>query len=230
MSTQTVELDDPGPRGGAPPTVRGLPTPQLHAQVAEIRGRHPSVGLAVGVVHDGRIGFFEGHGLADLDSAMPVTEDTVFRIASITKVFTAIAVMQLVERGLVDLDQPADRYLRAYRLILADPSFRTPTVRHLLTHTAGIPEVRGLTDLLRADFTPSGGRPATLSVRAGDPIPTLAAYYRDGLRVVVQPGTAFAYTNHGFATLGQIVEDVSGMPLDRYVREHLFDPLGMADS
>ena len=61
-------------------------------------------------------------------------------------------------------------------------------------------------------------------------LPSLAEYYRDGLRVVVEPGTAFAYSNHGYATLGQIVEDVSGMPLERYFRERIFEPLGMADS
>jgi CubicO group peptidase (beta-lactamase class C family) len=138
--------------------------------------------------------------------------------------------MQLVERNLIDLDRPADQYLRAYRLILEGPGFREPTVRQLLTHTAGIPEVRGVTDLLRADFTPSGGRPAMLSVKVGESLPSLATYYRDGLRVAVEPGSAFAYSNHGFATLGQIVEDVSGVPLDRYLREHVFDPLGMSAS
>ncbi len=62
---------------------------------------------------------------------------------------------------------------------------------------------------------------------AGRPLPSLAEYYRGGLPVVVDPGTAFAYTNHGYATLGQIVEDVSGLSLDRYLRERLFEPLGM---
>jgi hypothetical protein len=61
-------------------------------------------------------------------------------------------------------------------------------------------------------------------------MPPLAEYYRGGLRLVVEPGTAFAYSNHGFATLGQIVEDVSGKPLDRYFREHIFDRLGMANT
>ena len=61
-------------------------------------------------------------------------------------------------------------------------------------------------------------------------MPTLAEYYRGGLRIDAEPGTRFTYTNHGFATLGQIVEDVSGKPLDRYFREHIFEPLGMADT
>jgi CubicO group peptidase (beta-lactamase class C family) len=199
----------------------------LRRAMGEILSRRAAVGLACGVVRDGDLAYFYGHGLADVASKTPVTEDTVFRIGSVTKLFTAIAMMQLSERGLVDLDAPVNDYLRTYRLIPAEPDFRPATPRHLLTHTAGIPEVRGLADLLHADLTPAGGRPAVLSVRAGEPLPSLAQYYRAGLRVVVEPGTAFAYTNHGFATLGQVIEDVSGLSLDRYLRERIFEPLGM---
>ncbi|MGQ0848110.1 MAG: serine hydrolase domain-containing protein [Actinomycetota bacterium] len=112
----------------------------MRAMVAEMLNRHPAVGLAVGVVHDGRLEFFYGHGVADIASNIPITEDTVFRIASITKTFTAIAAMQLWEQGLVDLDAPANNYLRAYQLIPAKVGFRPATVRHLLTHTAGSPK------------------------------------------------------------------------------------------
>lgn len=173
---------------------------------------------------------FHGHGLADIGSGTPVTEDTVFRIASVTKLFTAVAVTQLWQRGLVDLDAPANEYLRAYRLVTADPDHRPVTIRHLLTHTSGIPEVIRLSDLLHPSWGPFMTRPACVSVRAGEPLPPLGEHYRGRLRAVVEPGTAFAYTNHGVATLGQIVEDVSGTPLARYLREHVFDPLGMTDT
>ena len=198
----------------------------LEQEIGRILGRRPSVGLAVGVVRDGR---FEvhGRGLADIAAAVPVTEDTVFRVGSITKLFTAVAILQLWEQRLVDLDAPASDYLRAYPLVPAQAGWRPATLRHLLTHTAGIPEVRGVADLLQSDLTPSGGRPAHLSVRFGEPLPSLAEYYREGLPIVVEPGTAFAYTNHGFATLGQIVEDVSDLPLERFFRERIFQPLGM---
>jgi CubicO group peptidase (beta-lactamase class C family) len=116
----------------------GIDEPGMKARVAAILNRHPAVGLAVGVVRDGRLQFFHGHGVADVASGTPVTEATVFRIGSITKTFTAIAVMQLWEQGLVDLDAPANDYLRAYRLIPAKGSFRPATLRHLLTHTAGL--------------------------------------------------------------------------------------------
>jgi CubicO group peptidase (beta-lactamase class C family) len=202
----------------------------LRHRIDEILGRRPAVGLAVGIVRDGLPTFFHGHGLADIASATPITEDTVFRVGSVTKLFTAIAVMQLWEQGHVDLDAPAEAYLRSYRLDRERSGWRPATLRHLLTHTSGVPEVRGIGDLLHASLTPAGGRPATLSARFGDPLPSLAEYYRGGLRSVVEPGTAFAYCNHGFATLGQIVEDVSGMPLSRYFEERILRPLGMADS
>jgi CubicO group peptidase (beta-lactamase class C family) len=192
----------------------------LRERVAELLDRWPSAGLAAAVVRDGSLEWFVGHGVADVRSREPITEDTVFRIGSITKTFTAIAVMQLGERGLLDLDAPANDYLRSFRLIPAKASFRPATVRHLLTHTAGIGYWRRLSDLLRPGIG-SGDRAG----RSG--APPLADYYRKGLPVEVEPGTKWVYSNHGFAALGQIVEDVSGQPLDRYLRERVFEPLGM---
>ena len=203
---------------------------RLEASLRELLGRRPAVGLAVGVVHGGRLAFFRGHGLADIRLGTPVTEDTVFRIGSVTKLFTAISVMQLWEQGRIDLDAPANRYLRAYRLVPGQPGWRPATVRHLLTHTAGLPEVVRFADLFHPGWGRFWDRPAIGSVRLGDPVPSLAAYYRRGLRLASEPGTALAYSGHGFATLGQIVEDVAGQPFDGYLREHVFDPLGMDDT
>lgn len=195
---------------------------EIRAKVDEVLNRWPAAGLAVGVVRSGHLPFFHGHGVAEIASGTPVTEDTVFRIASITKTFTAIAVMQLWEQGLVDLDAPANEYLRGYQLVPAKAGFRPATLRHLLTHTAGVRAVRRPSDL----FRPVMGWGA----RVDRPTPSLAEYYRGGLRVDVEPGTKWAYSNHGYATLGQVVEDVSGVPLDRYVRERVFEPLGMHSS
>jgi CubicO group peptidase (beta-lactamase class C family) len=195
---------------------------ELRTLVREIANRRPAVGLAIGVVRNGSLDFFQGHGVAEIGTNRPIDEDTVFRVGSITKTFTAIAVLQLCEQGLVDLDAPAHDYLRAFRLVPTTPGLRPATVRHLLTHTAGIPEVLRPTDVLRPLF----GEILTV----GRPVPSPARLYRDGLRVVAQPGTRFTYTDHGFATLGQIVVDVSGQPFDRYLREHVFEPLGMAQT
>ena len=119
----------------------GIDKPGLNARIDGILNRHPAVGLAVGVVRNGSLEFFSGHGLADIASTTPVTQDTIFRIGSITKTFTAIAVLQLWEQGLVDLDVSANDYLRAYRLIPAKAAHRPATLRQLLTHTAGLPQL-----------------------------------------------------------------------------------------
>ena len=200
-------------------SIVGLDELDLRALVTEVLDRWPSAGLAVAVVREGRLAWFHGHGLARVATCRPVTEDTVFRIGSLTKTFTAVAVMQLWERGLVDLDAPANDQLTSVRLVPARASLRPATVRHLLTHTAGIGYWLRLPDLLR----PAVGS----GVRAGRSVPSVEDLYRRGLPVEVEPGTKWVYSNHGFAALGQLVEDVSGEPLDHYLREHLFAPLGM---
>ncbi|MGV1010020.1 MAG: serine hydrolase domain-containing protein [Dermatophilaceae bacterium] len=198
------------------------PLDHLAGDVAALLNRRPAVGLALGVVRDGRLDFFHAHGQADVRAHAPVTQDTVFRVASITKTFTAISVMQLWERGLVDLDGPANDYLRAFRLVPATSRYRPATLRHLLTHTSGVSEQLSAPGLVRMDFGES--------VKAGRPRPSLGQYYRRGLPVEAEPGTRFRYTDHGVAALGQVVEDVSGQPLADYLREHVFEPLGMASS
>jgi CubicO group peptidase (beta-lactamase class C family) len=207
----------PSGRGAA-----AIDEPALNARIASILNRWPAVGLAVGIVRNGSLEFFHGHGVADMASKAPITEDTVFRIASITKTFTAVAVLQLWEQGRVDLDAPVNDYLRAYRLIPAKAGHRPATVRHLLTHTAGIPELVHPAGAFLPDFGES--------VRVGRRLPTLAEYYRGGIRLVAEPGTRFRYGNHGPATLGQLVEDVTGLTLAGYFRERIFEPLGMADT
>ena len=225
-----------GPERVGPRAVREPAVPArwddaaLRTRIDTVLNRHPAVGLAVGIVRDGSLQLFDGRGFADIASGVPIGIDTVFRIGSITKVVTAITVMPLREEGLVDLDAPADEYLRSYQLVPARPGLGLPTLRHLLTHTSGIPEARHLGDLFHLKAGPFEGRPLHLSVPFGDPLPSPAEYYRGGLRVVAQPGTVFAYSNHGFATLGQIIEDVTGTPLDRWFDERIFRPLGMRDT
>src|SRR5215207_3456971 len=120
--------------------------------------------MAVAVINEGGLTWFHGHGLADVAAKTPITEDTVFRIASITKTFTGIAVMQLWEQGLVDLDAPANDYLRAYQLVPGKASWRPATIRHLLTHTAGIAEQVHRSGMLRRDYGGERGGGAASAV------------------------------------------------------------------
>src|SRR5215469_7879880 len=174
-------------------------------------------GIAAGIVTDGRVVYAKGFGIADAERGVPITADTSFRIGSISKTFTAIGLMQLHEQERFKLDEPVNNYLKAYKI--AQPSSSPPvTFRHLLTHTSGIGELRRLSDLLR----PTLG----LACKPGR-LPTLCAHYAPTLKAEVPPGTKWAYANHGFATLGQLVEDISGQPFAEYMRDHVFAPLGM---
>ena len=195
---------------------------RLSAAVAGILARRPAVGLALGVVRDGALEFFAAHGLADVATRRPVCEDTVFRVASITKTFTAIAVLQLVEQGLVDLDAPANAYLRTLQVVPRRHGWPAATVRQLLTHTAGLGEEVPRRSMFRRDFGES--------VPVGRPVPSLAEFYGGLVPLDAEPGTRFRYTDHGPAVLGQLVEDVSHRPLAAHLREHVFGPLGMTDT
>ncbi|WP_278236768.1 serine hydrolase domain-containing protein [Isoptericola sp. AK164] len=194
----------------------------LDAEVEAIRHRRAAVGIALGMVEDGVTTQVATSGLADLATGSTVSADTAFRVASITKTFTGVAVMQLVERGLVDLDAPANDYLRGYRLEPPAPTDRPVTVRQLLTHTAGLPETLSLRHAVRPDFGES--TPADV------PAPSLRDYYGGVLHGVAEPGTRFCYTNHGPATLGQIVEDITGAPLADHLAVHVFAPWGMTST
>jgi CubicO group peptidase (beta-lactamase class C family) len=176
-------------------------------------------GMGVGIVRGSERIYAKGFGQANAERGRPVSPRTVFRIGSISKTMTAIGLMQLWERGLFDLDDPVNDHLRSYKLRQSDPTAPPVTFRHMLTHTAGIGEVRGPRDL----FRPVIG----LGAKPGKPVPTPAEYYPKGLRPAVRPGTKWAYSNHAFNTLGQLVEDISGEPFATYMRRQVFEPLGM---
>ena len=158
LATSRIEPRTRPEKGDSP--AREIPRFEFRSRVDEILGRRPAIGLAVGVVRDGRLEFFDGRGVADVGSNTPITEDTVFRIGSITKLFTAIAVMQLVGAG---PGRPRCSGERLPARLSADPAeagFRPATLRHLLTHTAGIPDVRRTPTCSMPASSPSGGRPA----------------------------------------------------------------------
>ena len=176
-------------------------------------------GLALAIVRDGRLERFIGLGLADVDTDRPVELETVFRIGSISKTMTAIGVLQLVEEGRLGLDDPVNNHLRKLRV--EPPRLDAPpvTVRHLLSHTAGIGELRRWSDV----FRPVVG----LAGKLGQPLPALSDYYGATLRAEVPAATKWAYANHGFGILGYLIEDVCGEPFVDVMRRRIFEPLGM---
>lgn len=183
--------------------------------------RYDWPGLAIGIVCQGTVIYTRSFGVANVRSRVPLTTNTVLRMGSISKTLTAIGVMQLWERGLFHLDDPVNPYLKGYRVEHPDPATPPVTFRHLLTHTAGLGALRRYTDMLH----PYTGQ---MILKQGRSLPAFPAYYGPVLKAERYPGTAFSYTNHGYATLGQLIADISGEPFAHYMRDHVFSPLGMA--
>ena len=195
---------------------------ELDSILVEEMNKNKLPGLAVGIIQNGKLVASKYLGFSDLDKKEPVSADTIFRIGSISKTFTGVGIMQLWEQGKFDLDDPVNNYLKTYKVQHVDPAAPPVTFRHMLTHTSGIGEVTGLLDL----FKPVAG----LGARPEDPEIPLGEYYKGCLRPEVYPGEKWAYANHAYATLGQLIEDISGQPFAEYMREHVFAPLGMQDS
>ncbi|MEM6486400.1 MAG: serine hydrolase domain-containing protein, partial [Pseudomonadota bacterium] len=165
-------------------------------------------GASIAIVKRGRVLFQKGYGYADVIARRPATERTPFRSGSVNKVFTAIAIMQLVERGVLSLDD--DISTRISRAGIDTPRGRT-TIRHLLTHSAGFDErFRGTLN----------ARPAR--VRASQ------AYIDEHAHSQVRaPGVVVNYSNQAMALAGTIVEDLTGLTYGDYVTKHIFAPLEM---
>jgi CubicO group peptidase (beta-lactamase class C family) len=174
------------------------------------RGDFP--GGALAIVEGDKMVLLSTAGVADLDTHSPVTADTVFCIASLTKSFTAIALLQLKERGLVELDAPVARYLPWFRV--ADEGLgERITLRQLLNHTSGLP-TNSHSVVWQDDATIRNSR--DLAVRA----------LKD-VSLHNPPGARFEYANMNYVVIGRVIEAVSGQSWDDYVAEHIFAPLGM---
>ena len=177
-------------------------------------------GLGVGIVYQGQMIYAKGAGLANVAQNIPVTPDTVFRIASVSKTFAAVALLQLWEQGKFDLHDPINDYLRDYKVVNRNPDAPPITFYHLLTHTAGLGEFAPLYRYL----SPSAHFNV---VRPDKPVPRLRKLYGRTLPAECFPGEKWCYANNGYATVGQLVADISGRPFPDYTRQHIFAPLGM---
>lgn len=166
-------------------------------------------GAAVSVVKDGRVVYAQGFGRREVFHEKPVNaETTIFRIGSVTKVLTGVAVMQLVDAGRVALDDDVDTHLRSLRV---PDAYGAPVrVRHLLTHTAGFDQL-------------GTGRHADTA--AG--VLPLAEFLRGNLVRIRPPGRLAVYDTYGITLAGLIVEDVGGMPYADYLQQRVFEPLDM---
>nr|WP_154892589.1 serine hydrolase [Paenibacillus xylanexedens] len=173
------------------------------------------IGASVVVVKDGKVLAEKGYGYADQESKTPVDpKSTAFRVASVSKTFTAAAVMQLVEQGKVDLQADFQTYVKG--LEFDNPFDKPVTVENLLTHTTGF-EIR---DPQQEDIHADFNKTVSMEDYAQQHMPP----------VVREPGSAYMYDNFSFLLLGMIVENVSGEPFETYMQQHIFKPLGMDNS
>jgi N-acyl-D-amino-acid deacylase len=193
---------------------------------SDLMRKHSIPGGAVAVLRDGKLIYARGFGFADVEKKTPVQPDALFRIASVSKTLTAVAIMRLVEEGKLDLDEriaPFIAHLTPAPGAAVDPRWEQITIRHLLTHTGGWDRNK-----------PNGGfdpidRPAVAAAAVGAPAPasseTLVRYMK-GMPLDFNPGEKWSYSNFGYIVLGRVIERVSGMPYAEHVRARVLQPVG----
>ena len=192
----------------------GAAFPEIDRVFREYAERQHIPGAAWGVVIDGRLAHVGTFGHRDVDARAPVDSNTVFRIASMTKSFTALAIVKLRDEGRLSLDDPAERWVPELRG-LAYPTADAPriTIRHLLSHSEGFPE-----------DNPWGDQQLAASEEE------FTRMMRGGIPFSNAPGVAYEYSNYGFAILGRVVARASGMPYNDYLERHVLRPLGMTST
>ncbi len=185
--------------------------PVIDKMYKDFAGKNKVPGLAYAVVADGQVIHSGALGYSDVEKQTPLTTSSVYRIASMTKSFAAMAIIQLRDQGKLKLDDPVAKYIPEINQITPLTNDSPPiTIRHLITHTAGFPEDNPWADrqLQRTDQE-------------------LLDFIKNNVSLSSTPGMAYEYSNLGFAMLGTIITRASGQHYEKYIRENIFAPLGM---
>ncbi|MGI6344154.1 MAG: serine hydrolase domain-containing protein [Bacillota bacterium] len=203
----------------------------------QIRQAYQAPGIVVALAEQGEVTYQASFGHRDLAAGLPVDGQTIFGLASVTKSFTALAIMQLAERGLLQPEDPVVRYLPEFGLPTGADA-QAVTIHHLLTHTAGFPPLPTLNYSITGNTVPDepesededGAKDKPENPRV-DTMADLLDYLKNGdYEMLGQPGEYLSYSNDCYGLLGEIVERVSGEPYQEYVRRHILQPLGMERS
>ncbi|MFC4541372.1 serine hydrolase domain-containing protein [Halosolutus amylolyticus] len=205
--------------GGGDATADSLPA-HFDDRVPELLEHYDVPGACIALVQDGEVTWIGAYGEADREEGRPTTTETVFRAASITKSVTAWGVLNLVERGEIELDDPIERHVTRWELPEAEFDTEAVTVRRLLSHTSGLQ--MGLPDEEQL-YAPGEERPAPEEVLDGEGLESAARFEQP-------PGTEFSYSNAGFVLLELLIEEVSGREYETYMQEEILEPLGMDDA
>lgn len=200
-------------------TATTIDTKALAAFAARMMVRKDLPGLAVAVVTPDTDPALVCHGYADVSRRVMITPDTCFRLGSVSKVVTAMAALQLVESGVMNLDDSVEELTTVP--IRRPPNSRVARLNHLLTHLSGLGEIPAW-PALRHPLRAVGG------VRAGSRVPPLAELLVGGVTFEVPPGTKWAYSNPAFTLVGRLIEEQCGRPFDEHARKEVLRPAGMA--
>lgn len=180
---------------------------RIEALISEEMSRQNIPGLSVAVVAENKLLWSNGYGMADIENFVPAKAGTVYRLGSISKPVTAVAVLQLAERGKLDLDAPVQKYCPAF------PTKQWPvTSRQILGHLSGIRHYKSDEEFNSTRFYPN--MIESLSMFKDDPL-------------LHEPGAKFTYTTFGYTVLGCVLEGASGVKFGDYVRENIFRPARM---
>ncbi|WP_406698666.1 serine hydrolase domain-containing protein [Singulisphaera sp. Ch08] len=199
------------PSSGLVVTARAQDLASKVEEFLEARVQQDRFSGSILVARDGKVLVRRGYGMASLEHGVPNSPETKFRLGSITKQFTAMAVMILQEQGKIDVHEKIKKYMPD-----SPAAWDEITVRHLLTHTSGIPSFTGFADY------PS-------MMRRHMALESLVGSFKDKA-LEFQPGDRFAYSNSGYVLLGFLIEKVSGKPYATVLQESIFDPLGMKET
>ncbi|MBP9883560.1 MAG: serine hydrolase [Chitinophagales bacterium] len=195
----------------------------LDSQLSDIISSYQLMGMSVVKVCDGQIDFSKGYGFADYDDGVPITDTTLYRIASISKSVTATALMILYDQGLFGLDDDINNYL-GYSVrnwhYPSDPI----TFRMLLSHTSTIIDGTKYSNFLNATFSQNPPPSANAYFVSG------GTYYTNNIFLNKKPGTYFSYSNSNFGLIGTLIEKISGIRFDIFCKQNIFDPLQMTAS
>ena len=175
---------------------------------------HRLPGLSIAIVYDQDIVWAKGYGFSDVEGKIPATPSTVYRMGSVTKVFTSSAIMMLRDQGKLRLDDPVSKYLPWFRIDNPFPDSPEITIRQLLTHTSGLP------------------READVPYWTDHIFPTREQLVKvvPTQELVAPPATTYHYSNLGMSLLGEVVAEVSGRSWAEYLQTEIFEPLGMSSS
>ena len=210
-------------RSSASPETSIETVEQLDAFIASQISTHEVPGTAVSIVANGDVVWSKGYGFANVAESQPVTPDTPFMIASISKAVTGVALMQAVEEGHFGLDDDINTLL-PFEVNNPRIEGEVITPRHLVTHTSGIVDNEEVYD---ASYAPGDPQIALGDFTAGYLMPNGEWYDSQRNFADTQPGEQYAYSNIGAGLAGYLLETTTGTPLNEFSQEHLFEPLGM---